>query len=263
LSDTRPLARRTILLTRTRSQAPQFRQLLEAAGATVLEIPAIEIRPRFSSRLDQAIADLESYDWLFFTSANSVEIVLSQVGKLRPDIVPADLFRPLICAIGPATASRIEEFGYTIRLVPEVFQAEGIIEEFQKINQGRLEEIRICLPRASEAREVLPEELRRQGAIVDVIPVYDTVLPESAEKAVQEVLRGVRVDMVTFTSSSTVRNFVKAAGRDIDLSRFTYAAIGPITAATAAQHGLPVTVQPREWTVPALAQAIVDFFATR
>jgi uroporphyrinogen III methyltransferase / synthase len=257
------LAGRTVLLTRTRSQAPEFRRLLEAAGAHVLEIPAIEIQPRFGPELDAAIAGLESYDWLFFTSANSAEIVLPQVSKLRPDIVPCELRKPRICAIGPATASRIQDFRYVVSLVPDVFQAEGVIEEFHRINRGRLEGLRILLPRASEAREILPEELRRRGAVVDVIPVYDTVLPEGTAEAVREVLKGGRVDLVTFTSSSTVRNFVQAAGPDADLTKLTYAAIGPITAATAAEYGLPVAILPADWTVPALARAILDFFAAR
>jgi uroporphyrinogen III methyltransferase/synthase len=259
-SDQSPLEGRTILITRSRSQAAGFRESLERAGARVLEVPAIEIRPRMSPQLDQAILQLESYDWLFFTSANAAAIFADQVAHLRPEFSPERLERPRLCAIGPATSEKIRAYRYRVDLVPRVFQAEGVVDEFVELQQGRLEGVRILLPRAAQAREILPEELKRHGAIVDLIPVYDTVLPEGTAHSMQELLQQVKIDMISFTSSSTVRNFVQAAGTEVDLSRFQYAAIGPITAATAKEYGLAITVLPTRWTVPDLAQAIIEYF---
>jgi len=261
-SDQKPLQGRTILITRTRSQSAGFREQLEKAGAQVLEVPAIEIRPRMSSELAEAILKLETYDWLFFTSANAAAIFADQVAHLRPGFRPEDLKRPHVCAIGPATSEKIQTYGYRVKLVPAVFQAEGVIDEFVKFQQGKLEGVKILLPRAAQAREILPEELRRRGAIVDLIPVYDTVVPEGTAETLRELLQGSKIDLVTFTSSSTVHNFVQAAGPEVDLSRFIYAAIGPITAATAKEYGLPIAIVPPKWTVPHLAQAIIKYFAT-
>ncbi len=258
-SDQKPLEGRTILITRTRSQSADFREQLEKAGAQVFEVPAIEIRPRMSPELDEAILKLETYDWLFFTSANAAAIFADQVAHLRPELKPERLERPLVCAIGPATSEKIQTYGYHVKLVPAVFQAEGTIDEFVKFQQGKLERVRILLPRAAQAREILPEELRRRGAIVDLIPIYDTVVPEGTAENLQELLQQVKIDIVTFTSSSTVHNFVQAAGPTIDLSRFEYAAIGPITAATAKEYGLPIAVLPPNWTVPDLTRAIIEY----
>jgi len=256
----KPLEGRTILITRTKSQSTEFRRRLEAAGARVLEVPAIEIRPRMSPQLDDAIDRFEDYDWLFFTSANAVEIFADRIAHLRPDFRPGDLKRPKLCAIGPATSQKIQDYGYPVSLVPAVFQAEGVIEELTRYQAGQLEGVKILLPRAAQAREILPQELRRRGAVVDLIPVYDTVLPDRTANTLGQLLRDVSIDLITFTSSSTVHNFVQAAGPEAKLSSWSYAAIGPITAATAKEYGLPIAVMPGNWTVPDLAQAIVEYF---
>jgi len=257
-TDALPLSGRTIVITRSRSQSPEFRQMLEAAGASVLELPAIEIRPRFSEELDKALYDLENYDWLIFTSANAVVIFFDQLLRLRPDVARLGFAKPRVCAIGPATSQKIQDFGQTVSLIPAVFQAEGVLEEFLKSNGDSLRGIRILLPRAAKARELLPEGLRGRGAMVDLIPVYETVIPEGSEPALEQALAR-KPDLVCFTSSSTVNHFVQMA-EGSDLRRLRYAAIGPITAATANDHGLSVVVQPSEWTVPALVKAIVEHF---
>jgi len=227
----------------------------------VLEMPAIEIRPRMSRQLDDAILELETYDWLFFTSANAATIFADQVAHLRPGFRPETLERPRICAIGPATSQKIQDYGFRVTLMPAVFQAEGVIDEFVKFVEGALKGLEILLPRAANAREVLPDELRRRGATVDLIPIYDTVVPEGMAESLQDLLERDVIDLITFTSSSTVHNFVQTAGPDVDLTRFKYAAIGPITAATANEYGLQVAVLPARWTVPDLAEAIVKHFA--
>ncbi|MFB3906080.1 MAG: uroporphyrinogen-III synthase [Acidobacteriota bacterium] len=259
-SPPKPLQGRTILITRSRSQSAGFRELLESAGARVLEVPAIEIRPRMSRQLDDAILQLESYDWLFVTSANAAAIFAGQVTHLRPRLRPDSLERPRVCAIGPATSEKIQESGYRVALVPAVFQAEGVIDEFVKFHQGNLAGVRILLPRAAQAREILPEELRRRGAIVDLIPVYDTAIPDGMAENLRELLQHAQIDLITFTSSSTVHHFVQAAGLELDVRRFRYAAIGPITAATAQEYSLPIAVQPVRWTVPDLVRAIIEYF---
>lgn len=256
----KPLEGRTILITRSRTQSGGFREKLEEAGARVLEVPAIEIRPRMSPQLDEAILQLETYDWLFFTSANAAAIFADQTAHLRPELRSESLDRPRICAIGPATSEKIQAYGYRVTLIPAVFQAEGVIDEFVKFQGGELEGVRILLPRAAQAREILPEELRRRGANVNLIPVYETVVPAEMAESLRKLLDQSRVDLVTFTSSSTVHNFVQAAGSGLDLSRLKYAAIGPITAATAKEYGLAISVLPSKWTVPALAEAIIEYF---
>lgn len=256
-----PLSGRRIVITRSRSQSPEFRSMLEAAGATVLELPAIEIRPRFSPELDKAIYDLEDFDWLIFTSSNSVVIFFDQLLRLRPDVARLGFQKPRVCAIGPATAQKIQDFGQTVSLVPAVFQAEGILEEFVRTNGAKIEGLKVLLPRAAKARELLPEELRKRGVAVELIPVYDTVIPQSSATTIEQVLQE-SPDIVCFTSSSTVNHFVQMSGNS-DIARFTYAAIGPITAATARDHGLSVAVQPSEWTVPALVKAIVEHFGAK
>lgn len=232
--------------------------MLEAVGASVLELPAIEIRPRFSKELDRALYDLETFDWLIFTSANAVVIFFDELLRVRPDVARLGFKKPRVCAIGPATAQKIQDFGQTVSLVPTVFQAEGVLEELLRTNGGSVQGVKVLLPRAAKARPLLPDELRRHGALVELIPVYDTVIPDGEGPAVADVLAR-KPDLICFTSSSTVNHFMQMAG-EADLRRQACAAIGPITAATASDHGLQVVVQPSEWTVPALVKAIVEHF---
>lgn len=253
---TRPLAGRTILITRSQTQAPEFRKLLEGSGARVLEIPTIEIRPRPAQELEYVIRAIERYDWLIFTSANGAEIFLKrlrQAGAGKPT--------PRVCAIGPGTAQKVKQFGYRVDFVPQVYQAEGVLEGFLQFHGNRLGGLRILIPRASRAREILPEVLRQRGADVVVLPVYDTVIPETSRIEMRDALEKEAPDLITFTSSSTVENFL-ALAQDVDVRRFRYAAIGPITAAAARERGLNVVLQAPQSTVPALVKAVEDFFRT-
>lgn len=249
---------RRILITRSASQSSEFRRLLEQAGAVVLDVPTIEIRPRQSAELDRAVEDLSSYDWLMFTSANGARIFLGRASNLGR--LPDAKSMPRICTIGPATARGVKEFGFRVDLTPSLFQAEGILEEFARFQGGDLSGLKILLPRASQAREILPEELRRRGAEVDLIPVYDTVAPEDSRRLLEEALRDGPPDLVTFTSSSTVHNFVALAEDDEILKTLSCAAIGPITAGAAAEYGLKVVLQPQNATIADLAEAIRRYF---
>lgn len=256
-----PLQDRTILITRSRDQAPEFRLLLEEAGAKVLNLPTIEIRPRPTSELDRAVGELESCDWLMFTSANAVEIFMGRaqaLGRL-PDAKEDSPF-PRICTIGPATAGKVESYGYSVDLVPKRYQAEGILEDFLDFNRGRIQGLRILLPLASRARELLPQRLQEQGARVKLLAVYDTVVPAESRSKLAQLLKAQSPDLITFTSSSTVDNFATLSEGVADLRQFHYAAIGPVTAATAQEHGFRIVVQAERSSIPDLVSAMERYF---
>lgn len=255
-----PLAHRSIVVTRPRAQAQRFIDLLEQQGAEVIEFPTIEIVPMASyERLDAAIDQLAMYDWLIFTSVNGVEYFTERLRARQKD--GGSLQHLQIATIGPATAQAVEALGLRVHAVPEEYRAEALVTVLGEINGKRM-----LLPRAEQARAVLPKELQALGAQVDEIAAYRTVLPQAT--AVQEVralLQAGHVDMVTFTSSSTVRNFAALFPADelFALCRQTrIGCIGPITAETARGCGMTVTVQSQIYTIPAFAEAIVDYFTT-
>ena len=256
-----PLQHRTILITRARGQAPEFQRLLEGAGAQVLHLPTIEIRPRPDAELDRAVEGLKNCDWLMFTSANAVEIFMDRAQALgRLSAPKGDSPLPKICTIGPATADKVKSYGYTADLVPELYQAEGALKDFLDFNGGRVEGLRILLPRASRGRELLPQTLREQGAEVNLIAVYDTVVPEESRAKLAHLLKSQPPDLITFTSSSTVSNFATLAEKVEDVQQFRCAVIGPITAATARRQGLKIVVQAEKSSVPDLVSAIEQYF---
>ena len=248
-----------ILVTRGRSQALSLVQRIESLGGEVVEFPTIEIRPPESyGPLDQAINQIESYDWLIFTSVNGVEQFLNRFEKLEKNI--ADLTGIEVGAIGPETAKRLTAAQIQPSLVPKQYQAEGILEAL--IPETVLGK-RILIPRAAKARDILPETLRRWGARVDVVEAYQTVLPQIDVSALCKALREGTIDMITFTSSSTATNFA-AMLRDRDLprllSRAVIACIGPITRKTVEDLGMRPEVVSEEFTIPGLVSAMVDYF---
>lgn len=251
------LAGKKVVITRAASQAPELAARLRALGAEVVEFPTILIRPAEDyAPLDQAIGRLESYDWLIFTSVNGVRFFLE-----RLDRSPKDLraLRARVCAIGPATRGALEALHLKVDLVPEEYVAESLVAAFAG---EELEGKRILLPRAAAARDVVPAELRRKGAQVDVVEAYRTVIPEDAPARAAAVFRAdARPDWITFTSSSTVQNFVQAVGNDV-LSGVRLASIGPVTSATARRLGLEVSVEARQYTIDGLIQAMEEFAAT-
>jgi len=251
------LRNRTIAITRAAGQADAFADILSRLGAETVSLPVIEIRAIDSPGLRRALARLNSYAWIILTSVNGAEIFLE---KLKSGRNPARL-KPRICAIGPGTASRIEQMGFPVHLVPRVFQAEGILEEFTRLQAPAGAGLEILLPRALEAREVLPETLAAMGAKVDVVPIYRTVFPADRTDELRKLLLSSAPDMITFTSSSTVTNFLKLGGHGIDLRNYRYASIGPITSSTAAMEGINISVKARESTLESLAEAIAEYFA--
>jgi uroporphyrinogen III methyltransferase/synthase len=246
-----PLFGKRILVTRSRGQASQLTEKLLAHGADVAEFPVIEIvPPADSSGIDAAIARLSEYDWLIFTSVNGVRFFLE-----RLDASGADLrqVRGKLCAIGPATKRALEELHLKVDLLPKEYVAESMLEAFAAHD---LAGKRVLLPRAAVARDIVPVELRARGAVVDVVEAYRTAVPEVGAEALKEAFER-KPDWITFTSSSTVKNFLALAGRE-RLEGVRVASIGPVTSDTARKHGIPVTVEAAEHTMDGLVQAILQ-----
>ena len=202
---------------------------------------------------------LNTYQWLIFTSVNGVRPFMNRLHAAGKDARALANLR--LCAIGPRTAQELETYGLTPDIIPAEFQAEGIIAALTDLG---IRGSRVLIPRAEVAREILPEQLRELGATVEVIPVYRTISPAVDVASLTQQFHDGRVAVVTFTSSSTVRNFVEVFGgqnavRPL-LAEVVVACIGPITARTAEEYGLTVTVMPAENTVPALAEIIVKYF---
>jgi len=254
-----PLDGRTVVVTRAAEQAPRFIELLREAGARVIEAPAIVIAPPASwAPLDAALAEVSRFTWVVFTSVNGVSMVDRRLRDLG--LAWSALAGARIAAIGPATAAALEGHGLRVAIVPDEYRAEGLVDRLRGVvGEGD----RILLPRAAETRDVLVIELQRFGADVTEVPAYETRAASTGADTLRAALARSGVDVVTFTSSSTARNFARLFSDDERRSWFadvTVASIGPVTAATAAQYGLVTSVMPSEYTIPALARAIADHF---
>jgi len=245
-----PLFGKRIVVTRAREQADALASRLGALGAAVIELPTIEIRPPADcAPLDRAIAELDAYDWLIFTSANGVRFFLDRLDAGEHDLRK---LRAKICAIGPATRAAVETLHLKVDLMGKEYVAEGLLEAFAAHD---LAGKRVLLPRAAVARDLVPTELARRGARVDVVEAYRTVAPEHLAERARDVL-ALRPDCVTFTSSSTVTNLVQAAGAD-SLRGIPVASIGPITSQTARELGIDVAAQAKLYTVEGLVDAVL------
>jgi uroporphyrinogen-III synthase len=248
-----------ILVGRARHQAGALSGELRKLGATVLEIPFIEIRrPHSFKPLDSALKNLAEYDWLILTSANGVEAMWERMARLR---LRKNLKHPKIAAIGPATKKAIEQRGVKVDIVPKEYVAESVVRSLRRGVKGK----RVLLVRAKVARDVIPRELRRAGAQVHVVEAYETVVPQSSRKRLQSALKNPRrrPQVVTFTSSSTVRNFVALLSprQSAGLDGIRLASIGPVTSSTLRELSLRVDIEAKEFTIPGLVEAIVRFMA--
>ncbi|MGD9763501.1 MAG: uroporphyrinogen-III C-methyltransferase [Candidatus Binatia bacterium] len=255
----KPLFGRRIVVTRPRAQAGGFIDALTDAGADVLACPAIEIAPPESwAALDAAIERLEIYDWLVLTSVNGVAMFFGRLRARGRDV--RALHRTRVAAVGSETAAAIGERGLVADLVPAEFRAEAVAEALRAAGIGGA---RVLLPRAAVAREVLPAMLRDAGAMVDEVASYRTVRGRADQAELRGLLAARAIDLVTFTSSSTVTNFLALLGADAPalLAAVPAACIGPITADTARAAGLKVSIQPATYTTAALTGAIVRHFA--
>ncbi|MBI5893051.1 MAG: uroporphyrinogen-III C-methyltransferase [Deltaproteobacteria bacterium] len=255
--DKKPLFGRKVVVTRAREQASDFSDLLKEYGADVIEFPTIEIvSPKKWDEIDRAIKRLPKYDWAIFTSVNGVKYFTERLKKLDKDI--RELKGIKICAIGPKTKQEIEAIGLRVDFMPKEYRAEGIIKGL-----GKIKDKNILLPRAEVAREILPEELIKKGAKVDVVIAYRTVKPKNKTDEIRELFKQGRVDVVTFTSSSTVANFLNMfkKGEGVEfLKNVKIASIGPITRDTAKGFNIETLIMPKKYTIPALADAIVEHF---
>ncbi|HWY50139.1 MAG TPA: uroporphyrinogen-III C-methyltransferase [Chthoniobacterales bacterium] len=250
----RPLSGKRIVVTRTRKQAGALTSQLRALGADVFELPTIRIEPPTDLReFAELVQDSHGYDWIVFTSPNGVDAFFEIFYKLYDDA--REIGAAKIAAIGPATAQRVRDFHLHVDLQPEEFVAEAVVREFAK--QG-VENLRILLARAEKARDVLSRELSKLGAIVDEAFAYRTV-PETRDvTGARRRLLEEGADLITFTSSSTVENFL-ALGLPWPKG-MQVASIGPITSKTATDHGLKIDVEARRHDIDGLVDAIRKFF---
>ena len=263
----RALSDLRILIGRARHQAGGFSSGLRKLGAQVTEIPFIEIRkPRSYKPMDRALKNLRDYDWLIVTSVNGADAFWERLKKLHMTRKQLEHLR--VAAIGPATQKAIEKGGLRVEVVPREYVAESVVESLRLHIGGK----RVLLTRARVARDVIPRELRKLGARVDVVEAYETAVPRNSRVPLRALLKDPkrRPHVITFTSSSSARNFVALLGQNADylrsgprrgaplpLERIRMASIGPVTSSTLLDLGLPVDIEAEEYTIPGLIRAIV------
>ena len=262
----RPLFAKRIIVTRTRSQASALSEKLEELGAEVIEIPTIKVVSLRADKRLRLVLSCDKYDWIFFTSQNGVgelAAFLKKSGKDRRIFGSAK-----ICAIGTETAKALLGIGIKADYVPPQFVAEAVVKYFTTV-RGRMGHLnvpydrissaipRALILRARGARDVLPEGLRDAGFKVTIIDLYDTVIPGGSRRALREAL-DYGVDIITFTSSSTVENFINLLGNNYKrkLSGIMFASIGPVTSGTLKRFGLKSDVEAKVYTIDGLVNAI-------
>ncbi|MCL6472781.1 MAG: uroporphyrinogen-III C-methyltransferase [Firmicutes bacterium] len=253
----KPLFGKRILITRAKEQAKAFSELIAELGGQAIEVPTIEITdPDSFENIDRALDRLETgagYDWVIFTSANGVRFFVKRMRELKKDI--RILAGAKVAVIGPATAKAVKRLLINIDITPKEFVAEGLIEEFKQIGIAGQN---FLIPRAKVARDILPDTLREMGGEVDVVEVYQTVLDEAAASRIKKLIAEKSIDIATFTSPSTINNFVEILGLDFKelMKDITVAVIGPVTKDAVEKFGLKVDVVAEEYTIPGLVNAI-------
>jgi uroporphyrinogen-III synthase len=258
----KPLTGWRILTTRASKQSGGLARPLRELGAEVIEIPTIEIKPPKSYKtLDSALARIDDYDWLILTSVNGVEALFARLKKLH--IAAAKLNHLQIAAIGPATRREIEKQGLRVTVMPEKYIAESVVEALQGKTEGK----RVLLVRAKIARDVLPNELRKAGAKVDVVEAYETHVPAGSKIKLNKLFanNSARPDVVTFTSSSTATNFLDLLEKEHyhALREIWLASIGPVTSTSLRNAGFKPNIEAVDYTMEGLALAIAKHVLTR
>lgn len=258
LASHQPLKGKRIVVTRAHHQSAGFSHELESLGAEVIQLPTIEIRPPQSFQpLDKALASVQKYDWLLLTSVNGVHALKRRLEKAG--IPPSALRHLAIAAIGPATAAEIAQLGLRVDCTPPEYVAESVVNMLVERVKGK----RVLLVRAKMARDVIPRELRAAGAEVDVAEAYETVVPVNAARKLHDLLVDghLQADIITFTSSSTARNFAAILPSGVSpkavLEGLTVASIGPVTTATLKEIGVSSVLQAQTYTLTGLKEAIV------
>ncbi len=261
--ETKPLFGKTIVVTRSREQASEFADQLYEHGAQVIEFPTIDIvKPDSIQPLDDAIKNIHTFNWLVFTSINGVDAFFQRLFELGKDV--RELKGLKVCAIGPATEGGIEKYHIKVDCRPPKFVAESVVEELKKVTAIKGENF--LLPRADIARSFLPEELQKLGGKVTDLVAYKTVMAQPRDIDLAEKIKSGEIHIVTFTSSSTVRNFIQLVGEK-NIPSFNghvkFASIGPITTQTAEEMGLRIDIKAREYTIPGLVDAILESAASK
>lgn len=252
------LSGKKIVVTRASHQAAEFIRRLRERDAIPVAIPTIEIvEPDSWEEADGAIERIGSYHWLILTSVNGVKFFIRRLQQLKGGL--SALAGHKISAVGPRTREAILREGLPVDFMPAEHVAEAVVEESDEDWKGK----RVLFARAAAGRDVIPEGLRAAGAEVDVVAVYRTVKPGTSQEEFRSVFGGGGADAITFTSGSTVTNFVELfpEGEAAKLLEgVTVACIGPVTADTAAKAGIDVDLMPEQYTIPALTQALEDYF---
>lgn len=253
----KPLFGRGIVVTRPKEQAEEFTSLLSEKGARVILFPTIKIVPPESFyELDRAIGRIETYDWAVFTSANGVKFFFDRFREQGRDI--RDLKGVRICTIGPATASALEKYGITVDIVPEEYISDGVVKAFREYDMTNKQ---MLLPRAEIARDVIPEGLAKLGAQVDVVTAYRTAPSGLDKKELLDLMEQKKVDVITFTSPSTITNFINIIGKDVRLPEYIkIACIGPVTQKAAESAGLTVHIMHGPYVIAGLVKAIEEAY---
>jgi uroporphyrinogen III methyltransferase/synthase len=257
--ESKPLFGKRIVVTRSRDQAGVFAEMLINAGATPVEFPSIDVVPPASwAELDSALDSVESYHWVIFTSANAIRFFFERLREKGMDL--RVLKGVNICAVGPKTAEALEQHGLKADLIPAEFKAEGVLKALGGV---QVKGLKFLIPRAKKAREIIPDRLKELGALVTVATAYENVRPASDVERVKKLFQEKKIAAVTFTSSSTVNNFVEMLGQKeykTLVNGVAVACIGPVTAKTTEELGMKVDIMPKEYTIPALVDAMVEYF---
>jgi uroporphyrinogen III methyltransferase/synthase len=257
--ESKPFFGKRIIVTRSRDQASAFAEMLIDRGATAIEFPTIEVVPPENwNELDNAIQTIDTFDWLIFTSANAVRFFMERLRTLNKDL--RILKGVNICTVGPKTSESLESYGLRADLVPAEFKAEGVLAALGGV---AVRGLKFLIPRAKVAREIIPDKLRELGARVDVVTAYENRKPSSDVNRVRKLLDERKISAITFTSSSTVHNFVEIIGKKeykTLLNGVTVACIGPVTAKTAQEYDIKTDIMPKDYTIPALVNEMADFF---
>lgn len=259
--DNRPLFGKKIVITRARSQASDLVDKLSKLGASCIEIPTIEIAPPDDNvPLKSAVENLEQYDWVVFTSVNGVKFFFDTLYDMGKDV--RTLGHLKFACIGPVTKERLMDHGIISDILPETYRAESVVQAFSHMD---MKNKRVLLPRARIARTILPEELAKMGAQVDEVTAYETKLNSEGKQALIRLLKDREIDAVTFTSSSTVTNFMSFFETKEDkelLKQVLFASIGPITSDTARSLGIEPHIEAKEYTIPGLIDSLLNYYGS-
>lgn len=257
--ESKPLFGKRIVVTRSRDQASVFAEALIDRGAMPIEFPSIDVVPPASwAELDAALDNLGTYQWIIFTSANAIRFFFERLRSRGMDI--RSLHANSICVVGPKTAEALEQFSLKADLIPAEFKAEGVLAA---LGGEQVRGKKFLVPRAKVARELIPDKLREMGAEVTVATAYENVRPAADVDRIRKLFEEKKIAAVTFTSSSTAHNFVEMLGQKEYIKLMAdvaVACIGPVTAKTVEEYGMKVDIMPKDYTIPALVEAMVEYY---